>query len=68
MEKVIAVFKRLLKGLIAGGVAAMALVPLVLPNTWSGFLPTFNTLGIAFAFGGLTGLILALQKWANWKE
>lgn len=66
--KLMSVLKRLLKGIIAGGVSAMALVPLVLPNTWDGFLPTLNTLGISFTFGALTGLLLALNKWASWED
>ena len=46
----------------------MVAVPIVMPVDWSGFASILNVLGIAGLFGGITGLMLAIQKWASWKE
>ena len=56
------------KGIIAGAVASMALVTYNTPTIWSDFSSIFNALGIAAVSGAITGLLLALQKWASWKE
>ena len=59
---------RFAKGILAGAISAMILVPLVMPTSWHGFKEIFNNLGIAACFGSITGLILAVQKWASWKD
>jgi uncharacterized membrane protein len=61
-----AIVTRFLKGIIAGAVASMGMVALTQPTAWSDFSSLLNTLGMACAFGGITGLLLALQKWASW--
>lgn len=62
------VFKRFLKGTIMGAVAQMGIVSFTQPTMWSDFHLILNNLAIAGAFGALTGFLLALQKWASWKE
>ena len=56
------------KGAVAGAVASMALVSLGTPSLWSDFSSIFNALGVAALSGAMTGLLLALQKWASWQE
>jgi hypothetical protein len=60
--------KRFAKGFISGAITAMVAVPIVMPATWSGFGSIANSLGIAGVFGGGVGLLLAIQKWSNWKD
>lgn len=62
------VLSRFLKGIIAGAVGSMVLVTIQQPIVWTEFLPLVNALGLAAAYGGLTGLLLALQKWASWTD
>lgn len=59
---------RFLKGAIAGGATALGLVTYQIPTAWSDFPSVLNTLAIVFAGGCLTGLILAIQKFASWEE
>lgn len=62
------IIKRFLKGIIAGAVSAMGLVTINQPTVWSDFPALLNSLGLACAFGALTGLLLALNKWASWTD
>jgi uncharacterized membrane protein len=68
MEEIKSVGKRLLKGLIAGSIASMAMITLQTPSVWTDFVPLLNSLAVAGMFGAITGLLLALQKWASWTE
>ena len=67
-NKIYSVLKRFVKGIISGAVSAMMLVQLIQPTNWSDFGSILNSLGIAAAFGALTGLLLALNKWASWTD
>jgi hypothetical protein len=61
------VLVRFIKATIAGAVSAMGLIPLVAPTEFTDFRSIFYSLAVACLFGGLTGLLMALQKWASWK-
>jgi len=63
-----AILTRFLKGIIAGAVSSMAMVTITQPAIWSDFSTIFNSLGLACAFGAITGLLLALQKWTSWED
>lgn len=62
------VVSRFLKGVAAGAVASMGLVTVVQPAVWSDFPALLSSLGLACAYGALTGFLLALHKWVNWDE
>lgn len=62
------IITRFLKGIIAGAIASMAMVSITQPSQWTDFSSLLNSLGLACAFGGITGLLLALQKWASWTD
>lgn len=67
-NKIYSILKRFLKGIISGAVSAMMVVQLIQPTNWHDFGSIFNSLGIACVFGALTGLLLALNKWAIWTD
>jgi len=62
------ILKRLLKGTIAGVVTSLSVVTLAVPSTWSELASTVNALALAGIYGAITGLLLALNKWAVWKD
>lgn len=62
------VLVRFAKGAIAGAVASMAMVSFTQPSSWAGFPQILTNLGIAGVFGAMVGLMLALEKWANWTD
>lgn len=68
MDKLQSTLTRFLKGAIAGAVASMGIVSWQTPTVWSDFSTVLGSLGIAAASGAITGLLLALQKWASWQE
>ena len=59
---------RFAKGMVAGAVGQMALVSMKTPSVWADLKPLLLSLGLAFVFGALTGLVLALEKWSTWEE
>jgi len=67
MIKFKAVLVRLLKGTIAGAVSTMAMVTITQPVVWTDILLTLKALALAACIGGITGLLMALQKWVSWK-
>ena len=67
-DKIKSILRRFAKGFIAGAITAMTAVPVIMPSDWSGFLPILNALAIAGVFGGMVGVLLAIEKWASWKD
>lgn len=67
-DKTKSILKRFLKGFISGAVVSMAGVSLVQPTVWSEFISLTNSLLLAGVYGGGVGLLMAVQKWASWKE
>ena len=66
--KIKSVLNRFAKGIISGAVASMAMVTINQPSVWSDFGSILNSLGLAATSGAITGLLLALQKWASWED
>jgi len=62
------VLLRLLKGTLSGIVGAMSVMTVSQPALWTEFPLFFQHLLIAGAYGAVTGLILAVQKWLTWDE
>ena len=62
------VLMRLLKGFISGALTPMIVVSVVAPANWTEFASVANILAISGLFGGINGLLLALQKWVSWKK
>ena len=68
MLKIKSVFMRFVKGALAGAATSMSMVALNTPTVWSDFNLILDGLAVAGTFGALTGLLLAFEKWASWKE
>lgn len=68
MTKYNSILKRFFKGMISGAVTSMGMLTLAVPTMWSDFKPLLSALAIAGLFGAINGLLLALNKWASWKE
>ncbi len=66
--KVKSILLRLLKGFISGAFASMGTVAIVTSADLSQLKVQLALLAFAGISGGLTGLIMAGQKWASWKE
>ena len=62
------VLLRFLKGILGGAVASMVIVTIKQPVVWTEFLPLLSNLGMAGIYGGITGLLLALEKWSSWSD
>ena len=67
-DKIKSTLRRFAKGFIAGAITAMTAVPVIMPSDWSGFFPILNAFAIAGVFGGMVGVLLAIEKWASWKD
>jgi len=67
-EKIKAVLYRFLRGFVAGAVSAtVVMVPLSV-GTWGEFYSWVSTLTIAFLTGGLSGGIMAIDKYLRFEE
>lgn len=68
MTEIKSVLKRLLKGFIAGAVGSMSIIVIASPANFNEIAILLKALLLAGVGGGISGLLLALQKWASWKE
>ena len=57
---------RFAKGGLSGAGAALAVISIQAPATWSDLSTVLIALTYAIATGFLTGGILAVEKWYNW--
>jgi small-conductance mechanosensitive channel len=67
-ETIKSILLRFARGFISGAVASMAVVVPVSTGDWSSLLTYLNMLGLAISFGGITGLILAIDKWIRMEK
>lgn len=67
-DKYKSVAKRFLKGFISGAISTMVLVVIVVPANWGELETSLKGLLLAGITGGINGLLLAVQKWASWKD
>lgn len=63
-----AVGLRFLKGAVAGAIAGVGAMSLVLPHTLAALLDSLYGLAYVAAFGFITGGLLAVEKWYNWTD
>jgi xanthosine utilization system XapX-like protein len=62
------ILMRFVKGLVSGAVTSMLMVTVAAPGNWTDLVEVLSMFAIAGIFGGINGLLLAIQKWYSWKE
>lgn len=67
-QKTKRVLMRFLKGFASGAIASMLAVVIISPASWGEVWLWLNGLAISGFIGGVSGLLLALQKWASWED
>ena len=68
IQKTKSTLKRFLKGFLSGAVASMLLVAIPSISSWGDISTWLSALAVSGVIGGLTGLFLAVQKWASWVD
>ncbi len=67
-EKVRSIINRFLKAFISGAFSALGLVTITMPQNWTEIPTILSMLSLAALYGGVTGIIMAGQKWYSWTE
>ena len=67
-EKARAIINRFLKAFISGAFSALSLVTITMPQNWTEIPTILSMLSLAALYGGVTGIIMAGQKWYSWTE
>ena len=62
------IIMRFVKAFIGGFTSSILVVGIAQATGWAEFASILNALLIVGLIGGLSGLLLALQKWASWVE
>jgi hypothetical protein len=62
------IINRLAKAFIGGALGNIALLTIVMPKNWAEISTVLAMVTFACLAGGITGVILALQKWYSWKD
>jgi len=63
-----ALLLRFIRGFIAGAIAAMATITISQVTSWQAVIDVLNNLAISAIIGGLSGGILALDKYFRWED
>lgn len=67
-DKIKSVLMRFIKGFIAGALAAIGLLTLQAPTSWEELSKTLLMLAFAAVSGGITGGLLAVEKYLGWVD
>ena len=67
-QKTKSVLMRFVKGFVAGAVTMMLGVSISAPANWVELMSALSILAVTGIYGGVVGLLLALEKWYSWKE
>lgn len=62
------IINRLVKAFVFGALGNMALLTIAIPQTWREISTVLAMVTFACISGGITGVLMALQKWYSWKE
>ena len=63
-----AIINRLAKAFVFGAIGNIGLITIVMPKTWTEIPTMLGMFGFAAIAGGITGVLMALQKWYSWTE
>lgn len=67
-DKAKAILYRFLRGFVAGAVATMTTITIAQAVTWKDVIDILNNLAIAGITGGISGGLLALDKYLRYEE
>lgn len=67
-DKAKAILYRFLRGFVAGAVATMTTITIAQAVTWKDVIDVLNNLAIAGITGGISGGLLALDKYLRYEE
>jgi len=68
MTKTKAILMRFVKAFVGGFTGAILAAGIAQASGWANFTSILDALLIVGLTGGISGLLLALQKWATWVE
>jgi len=67
-QKARSVINRLVKAFIFGALGNLGLLTIVMPRNWTDLTTVLAMVSFACLAGGITGVLMALQKFQSWKE
>jgi len=67
-QKARSIINRFTKAFVSGAFSALGLITLATPANWTEVPQLLSMISLAAVYGGLTGIIMAGQKWYSWKE
>ncbi|MEM5784990.1 MAG: hypothetical protein QW469_00425 [Candidatus Aenigmatarchaeota archaeon] len=67
-DKAKSILYRFLRGFVAGAVATMTTITIAQAVTWKDVIDILNNLAIAGITGGISGGLLALDKYLRYEE
>jgi len=67
-QKARSVINRFVKAFISGAFSALGLVTIAMPQNWTEVPTLLSMLSLSAMYGGMTGIIMAGQKYFSWKE
>jgi len=67
-QKVRSIINRFAKAFVSGAFSSLALMTIAIPQNWTEVPQLLSMLTLAALYGGLTGVIMAGQKWYSWKD
>ena len=67
-QKQKSILNRFIKAFVGGATSAMVLVPACSQFDWTTLMAWINLLLLAGMGGGISGFILAIQKYVSWED
>lgn len=66
--KVRAIINRLVKAFVFGAIGNLGLITIVMPSNWKEITTILAMFAFSAIAGGITGVLMAIQKWNSWVE
>jgi hypothetical protein len=67
-QKARSVINRLVKAFVFGALGNLTFLTIVMPNNWADLTTILAMVSFSCVAGGITGVLMALQKWNSWKD
>jgi hypothetical protein len=62
------IINRLVKAFIFGALGNLTFLTIVMPKNWTEIITIFAMVSFSCVAGGITGVLMALQKWQSWRD